>query len=136
MKTIQELKAEKQQRYDKLIADCRIFFAFNNDQFSEGIKKIELKEGEKVIPIGAGGYMPKAEVDHFVQGQKDINKWYKGAVKENKARKQNIAYELANHEAYYTNDIQDTMDALGEDYTEEEVIKVFNETKEEMYEKL
>ena len=32
--------------------------------------------------------------------------------------------ELANHEAYYTGDISDTMEALGKDYTEAEVLEV------------
>ena len=42
-----------------------------------------------------------------------------------KTRKQEIAYELANHEAYYTGDISDTMEALGKDYTEAEVLEVY-----------
>ena len=129
MKTISEIKSEKEQRYNKLITDCRIFFAFNNDQFTEGLKKIELKEGEKIVALGAGGYIPKNEIDKFVQGQKEVNKWYKDTIKDNKARKQNIAYELNNHEAFYTNDISDTLDALGEGYSEEEVLEVFRAEK-------
>ena len=66
---------------------------------------------------------------------KDIDIWYKAEIKANKARKQNIAYELANHEAYYTNDIEDTLQALGGDYTKEEVLTVFNQERKKQYAK-
>lgn len=38
-----------------------------------------------------------------------------------------IAYELRNHEAHYTGDISDTMEALGKGFTAKEVRKVYNE---------
>jgi len=61
-----------------------------------------------------------------------INKWYKDATKDANARKANIAYELANHEAYYTYEIEDTLDALGEGYTAAEVWAVFNAEKKKV----
>lgn len=117
------IKKEKQLRVDNLLKDCRVFFAFSTEQFNEG--KTPLEIGEKYISIGAGGYMPNSKIKQFEEGFESIKKWYKSAIKENKLRKQNIAYELNNHEAYYTNDITDTVSALGEDYTEAEVLEVF-----------
>lgn len=128
MKNIQEIKKEKQEKTDKLITDCLVFFAFSNEQFVKN--KTKLEEGEKYVSIGAGGYMPKSKVDSFTNGLAEINKTYKAEIKANKgARRANIVYELANHEAYYTGDITDTIVALGSGYTRKEVLKIYNEEK-------
>lgn len=120
---ITDLKVEKQNKVDALITSCRVFFAFSNEQFTSNMPTLE--EGDKIVSMGAGGYLPKSQVQNWIDGMDAIGKWYKGATKSIKLRKQNIAYELSNHEAYYTGDISDTLDALGEDYTREEVLEVF-----------
>ena len=38
-----------------LMESCRVFWAFSNEQFSEGKKKIGLLEGEKLVDLGMGG---------------------------------------------------------------------------------
>ena len=124
MKTLTEIKAEKQSKFSALLDECLVFFAFSDEQFQEG--KTPLKEGEKYVAMGSGGYMPKGKVKQYLEGSEAIDKWYKEAIKERKLRKENIAYELSNHEAYYTNDISDTLEALGSDYTAGEVKEVFN----------
>jgi len=126
MKTIQEIKKEHSTKLDELLKECQIFWAFSDAQFAEN--KVQLAEGDKYVSIGAGGYMPKSLVDRYIDGSKALKKWYSAAVKENKgARRANIAYELANHEAYYTGSIADTLAALGSGYTAKEVWKVYYE---------
>lgn len=127
MKTIQEIKKEKEVKVSELITACSMFFAFSTEQFNES--KTPLQEGEKYVHIGMGAYLPKGKVKVYISGLEAIGKWYRAEVKANKARKQNIAYELNNHEAFYTNDIEDTMRTLGSDYTHAEVQKVFNEER-------
>lgn len=128
MKTLTEIKAEKQASLDSLLNTCGVFFAFSDEQFEKN--KTPLKDGEKYVSIGAGGYMPKSKVDAFLQGTEQIEKVFKLEIKNTKdLRRQNIAYELANHEAYYTGEISDTLDALGEGYTAKEVWKVYNAEK-------
>lgn len=122
-KNISEIKSENQKRSDQLFKDCDVFFAFSNSQFNES--KTPLQEGEKYVSIGGGGYLPKSKYAALDAGIDDIEKWYKNELKKNKARKANIAYELANHEAYYTGCINSTLDALGNDYTIEEVREVY-----------
>jgi len=78
-----------------------------------------------------GGYLPKSNVDTFLNGMEKLNKDYKAAIKAHKLRPKLIAYELANHEAYYTGDIQPTLDSLGSDYTAEEVYTVYRATLKE-----
>lgn len=133
MKKLTDIKIEQSAKVDELMKKCLVFWAFSNQQFTEN--KTELQPGEKYVSIGAGGYMPKGQVNNWNEGWKNINTWYKAAIKDNKARKINIAYELNNHEAYYTNDIQDTLDTLGSDYTRNEVQAVFNKEKIKEYAK-
>lgn len=123
MKTLQDIKTEKQNKVNALITDCAMFFAFSNEQFEKN--KTPLKEGEKYVSAGAGGYMPKGNVETFINGMKDIETWYKSEIRNSKKRKENILYELCNHEAFYTNDIEDTLNHLGSDYSEKEVMDVF-----------
>lgn len=124
MKTIHEIKAEKEAKVSELIKACLMFFAFSNEQFAEN--KTPLQEGEKYVHLFAGAYMPKGQVDNYLKGIESINKWYKGEVNVNKKmRETEILYELNNHEAYYTGSIEDTILSLGKDYTRKEVWKVY-----------
>lgn len=123
--TLQEIKKEREARQSALFERCRLFWAFSNEQFAEN--KTPLKEGEKYVSIGMGGYLPKSEVDNFTSGMKELSKWYNQTIKAEKLRRQEIIYELSNHEAWYTGDIEDTLNALGPDYTLEEVRTVYNE---------
>ena len=109
-----------------LMDKCKVFWAFSNEQFAEGKKKIGLLEGEKLVDIGAGGFMPARNKDIFLKGMNDIDIAFKEAMKDEKARRTHILYELENHEAYYTRSIDDTMAALGDDFTCEEVLAVFD----------
>ena len=133
--TYQEIKDKKQKDYNDLFTNCGVFWAFNNEQFKEGYEKVKptMAEGEKLVAIGAGGYMPKHNVEALMAGTKAIDETFKAQIAENKAREQHILYELNNHEAYYTGTIDATLDALGEDYTEEEVQAVFKKFRAEKY---
>jgi hypothetical protein len=102
---LQELKKQKEDKVTQLIKDVRMFFAFSTEQFQEN--KTQKEEGEKYVHIGAGAYMPKSQVNNWINGIKEIEKQYKTAVKGNKLRKQEIAYQLNNYECYYTGDISD-----------------------------
>lgn len=123
MNNLQTIKAEKESKISELIEKCSMFFAFSNEQFNQN--KTPLQEGEKYVSIGMGSYLPKGQVDNYINGVKEINKWFKDTIKSNKVRREHILYELCNHEAFYTNDIGDTLETLGEYYTEAEVMEVF-----------
>lgn len=122
----QEIKDQKQKKYDTLLTDCKIFFAFSNEQFAAN--KTELKEGEKYVSIGAGGYMPKSRVEEFIAGQKAIDKWAKNEIKQSKQEEAEIAYELCNFECYYTGSIEDAVGALP-NYTPKQIQAVYDKNK-------
>jgi hypothetical protein len=125
---LHEIKKLEQEKHTVLFNECGLFWAFSDKQFAEN--KTPLKEGEKYVSIGGGGYLPKGNVDKFTDGMKSISKWFKETVKNNKLRREQIIYELSNHEAWYTYELEDTLAALGSDFTKEEVLKVFNEEVE------
>jgi hypothetical protein len=122
------IKKDREDQISALINSTGMFFAFSTEQFNEN--KTPLKEGEKYVSIGMGAYIPKGNVDSYISGIEAIGKAYRAAVKNNKLRYKEIAYELNNHEAYYTGDITDTLEALGSDYTHDEVMIVFYKERE------
>lgn len=121
---ILEIKKERENRQSENFKKNGVFFAFSDKQFEEN--KTALKEGDKYVSLGAGGYIPKSNVENFLHETEMITKWFNSEVNKTKqTRIKHIEYELYNHEAFYTHDITSTLYALGNDYTEKEVIKVF-----------
>lgn len=125
---ISELKKQEQDKISVLFNEIGLFWAFSDKQFHEN--KTPLREGEKYIRIDGGGFMPAGNWEAFKKGMKEIREWYDAAIKGDNLRRSHIVYELGNHEAWYTCDIESTLAALGPDYTAEEVWLVFNEERE------
>ena len=132
MKTIPQIKQEQENKMTELFRLNGVFFAFSNTQFDEN--KTTLEEGDKYVSIRSGGYAPKSKAAAFWTGMDNLDKWYKAEIKANKARKAHILYELNNHEAYYTGCIESTLECLGEDYSEAEVLAVFRNRKHQIAE--
>lgn len=118
------IKEEKEKMTDELFKKCGVFFAFSNEQFNKN--KTPLKEGEKYVSIGVGGYMPKGNYAAFVEGMKSIKKFGKNKVKENNLAETEILYELNNHECFYTGDYSDVVDMFKGTYTREQIRDVYN----------
>jgi len=131
MKTIYELKEERQEKLSGLIKECKMFFAFSNQQFEEN--KTPLTEGDKYLSLGSGTYLPKSNINKWKEGVTALSNWFISQVQEQ--REAYIRYELSNHEAYYTGDIDSAFEALEGNFTREEVQSVFNveRRKEENY---
>lgn len=123
MATIAELKQARENKNTELFNRVNLFWAFSNEQFEKN--KTPLKEGEKYVSIGMGGFLPKGNVEEFKNGLDEIEKWYKGEIKKNKAGEKEIAYELHNHECFYTNDITDVVEMFEGTYTREQIWKVY-----------
>ncbi len=127
MKTLTEIRKEEEEKHTQLFSECGLFWAFSNEQFATN--KTPLQEGEKYVSIGAGGYMPKHNIDKFEKGMKEIGKWRKGEIKSNKLQYKQIAYELSNHECYYTGDISDVVDLFAGTYSAEQIRKVYDKER-------
>lgn len=117
METYQDLKIRQAKELNEFEG---IFFAFNNEQFAEGMEKVGLIEDAKQIySLGAGGYIRKDR-------SKDFSAMFRRHAEEKKTRKQeekflfdSLVYELKNHEYCITLDTSDAINALG--YKKEDI---------------
>ena len=131
--TITELKQKKQNMYSTIFEDLGVFFAFGNEQLQEGLDNLKQKglllEGEKLAPIGAGGFLPSKNMTDFKNELAKVEKWYKYQIKDLKEGKKSlILHELRNYECFYSNDISDTFEVLLPlGITKKEIEKVYNE---------
>ena len=114
-----------QAQTTRVLDKYKCFFAFGNKQFNE--KKLE---GIKYLSLGGGLIVPKENVDAFLDETDKNNEISKKEYLEKYGKLNIIKMELANHEAYYTRDIEDTYDevkSLG--ISLKEVQKVFSTSK-------
>jgi hypothetical protein len=127
--TYQELKQQRQAKYDELFKEIGLFWAFSNEQFDEGAKKHPVDEGFKYCSIGSGGYFPGQNKQAWNDGMDAIRAWEKQATKEmketNAETEKAILYELNNHEAFYSGEIDDVVDLFEGVYTREQIRKVY-----------
>ncbi len=115
MKTFYQITKERHQKEFNEFTNKNMFFAFDKKQFEEGMKKLGLDPSEtnKIVSIGAGGYLLKNKIDDF----KSLSKKQKKELKQLRKNKKQFAtdlfaYELANHEFGLTYDLSETLDAL------------------------
>ena len=76
--TYQEMKKTVQKKYDDFLHDYA-FFAFSNEQFEEGKKKLNVGPDNKLVRIYGGGFLLSSKVDDFralVKECDDIKKQY------------------------------------------------------------
>ena len=118
MKTLNDYTSDK---ISAVLEKHGAYFAFSKKQFEE--KQVE---GVKYVTDGSGMVCPKENYEQLVKEMLEI---YEEGVKQDIAENGLTAIikrELANYECYYTNDIEDAVDAL-ESYgiTHEQVLTVF-----------
>lgn len=90
-------------------------FAFNDKQFDEMMKKWDLKPTDirEILSIGGGGYIrrddSKAMHEMFERHESEL----KAAMQDYDFAFEAFSYELGNHEYCITQDVSDTLEALG-----------------------
>ena len=102
-------------RHQEEVNNFPMFFAFSNEAFDEGMKKLGLdpSEMDKIVSIGAGGFIRKADKQEFLDMFARQKKEMAEARKKKKTLYGMFKYELANHEYCVTYDSTDALDALG-----------------------
>jgi len=118
METYQELKTRQAEELNDFEG---IFFAFNNEQFKEGMEKIGLTitDIKQIFSLGAGGYIRKDKSAEFNAMFKRHAEEKKTAKQEEKFLFDSLVYELQNHEYGYTYDLTPALEALG--YKKEDI---------------
>jgi len=109
----------------ELLDSTGSFFAFGDKQFEEA-----KKEGVTYVSMGMGLICPKDQADYFHKAHAEI---YKAGVKkdlEENGKEGVIKRELANHECYYTGEIEQCADALNSyGITNDEIMAVYREQR-------
>ena len=102
------LQDKHQAEYDAF----PMIFAFSNEQFEQGLKKLDATPKE-IVSLGYGTYIRKADISDFEKMVTRLNN-EKSEMLNNNDRYlyQAFLYELANHEYGYTYDIEPTLQAL------------------------
>jgi hypothetical protein len=96
------------------------FFAFNDEQFEEGLKKLNVTIKE-IYSIEGGGFIKKTDSDKYAELWETISKENEEAMKNPSFVYEAFRYELGNHEYCITYDETDTLESLN--LTSEEVDK-------------
>lgn len=114
-----ESYAQMKKRHQEEVNDFPMIFAFNGNQFREGMAKLGLRpdETEKIVSIGAGGYIRKSDADALkalFRRQKREKAEAMAADKDGSGYLyQMFRAELSNHEYGYTRDAESALEALG-----------------------
>lgn len=101
---------QKKKVDDFIAANC--FFAFTEEDFKAGAKKLNASPENKLISIGAGGFIlakKKSEMKELLEEMRLEKREY---LKNDEQLKDAIFYELGNHEYNYTYDATEALDAL------------------------
>ena len=108
MKYLSEIMEHKQS---KLFKEKKVFFAFSNEQFKEGVEKHNLNKENKVVNMGQGMFCPSGNVKEVIEQMDLIYK--EGIIEDMKQGKEKVIYrELCNHECFYVGDYTDCINKL------------------------
>ena len=130
VKSISELKKEQQGKLSAIFDRYGIFFAFSTQQFNEQ------RKGGVTYARGTGGMLiPENNVDDYraaiCQHVKDCDAEFRKHVPLDNY----IAYELANHEAWYTGSVSAAFSAVRGAYPEctlDDMWRVYKNKREEV----
>lgn len=119
-----ELRNKQQNRFNEW-TEGKMFFAFSEEQFNDGMKEIGLdpkQDIEKIVRIPGGGYLLKkyrGDMERiFDEHEKEIQDLIASDPDGLGFVYEMFYAELANHEFSYTRDPDDALDALGLTYRE------------------
>ena len=133
-----ELKRKQQEE----VNNFPMVFAFSNEQFEEGMKKLGLTvdDTDKVYSIPGGGFIRKTDSKALTDMLNRHGEEMEKAIAEDTTGENFIyemfRYELNNHEYGYTRDITDTLNSLDltvEDLNNDDrLLKGLNKAKKEI----
>jgi hypothetical protein len=124
--TYQELKTSHSNAINKIMTKHRVFWAFSNERLEEGKKLLNITDNKDIVSIGAGGFIPKLNINALTKDLKQENLKYIKTLKEIKEQKEkSILYELNNFEAFLTGEIDEVIKIFKGIYTIKEIKKVY-----------
>lgn len=119
-----EMKNKHQDRINAL----PLQFAFNKQQFEEGMRNLGLSpdETDKVCSIPAGGFILKKDRELVLTAFKETNEEMSDALaNDDDFCIEALIYEMGNHEYGYTMEPDDTLESLGLSLEDERTNRLF-----------
>ena len=113
--TYQQITKRHQKEFGKL----PIFFAFNTQQFKEGMERFGLKETDilSIFKLPGGGFYKREDSDLIKEWYERTEREFKNALSEDTTGEgfifEMFDYELSNHEYCVTGDLEETLNAAG-----------------------
>ncbi|MBO5178955.1 MAG: DUF3846 domain-containing protein [Clostridia bacterium] len=110
-----EMREQQQKEYDQIPK----MFAFDDEQFKSGLKKLGLTENKKnnIVPIGFGGFIRTQDIKQYNDMQNRFMKEFQHSIMADKSGEKFIKgmflEEMRNHEYSYTNDLEPVLNSLG-----------------------
>ncbi len=112
-----------QNKQTEMFNQFGAIFAFSQKQFDE-----QKKENVIYVNIGLGLLCPKENAKKCIESINEISKEKVSLDLKYNSKESIIKRELYNREAFYTGELDDTIEALCEyPFTKEEIYKVFKE---------
>ena len=118
-----------EQKYSEMYSELGAFYAFNKQQFNEGLEKAGgLEKTGKYVHVGGGLCCPKKNVDALLEGFKEIKtKWENDRKRVDQVKLKFVGIDNWNRPVWKAPDTKEYYGSVTElfDYeaTEEEVLK-------------
>lgn len=123
MKTLDNYMDEMKE---KLFNECGLFFAFNDEQFKSGLKKVNADVNNKVVGLGAGVFVLSKNAEKFLKEIKKVRKLGINQDLSENGKYNIIMRELGNFETEITYDLNPVIKELkGYNIPIEEIREVF-----------
>lgn len=121
-----EMKEKHSKEYEDF-SKGKVFYAFSDKQFKEGMQKLNLdadkdEDLKKIVHFFSGCYALRSEADNLAKLLESFTEEQRKLIEEDTTGEGFIysmfKYELANNEYGYTYTLEDTLDALKLTYEE------------------
>ncbi|MEZ8991013.1 hypothetical protein AB4571_01855 [Vibrio breoganii] len=127
METVNEVAGEK---ISEIMTKCGAFFAFGQEQLSEGLAKTKESGFSGVakdyVRTGAGMIVPRSTAKECKEQMHQAYVDAMDTIIKKHGRKAVIRYQFSNYECYYSGDPDDAIDALlPYGFTKEEILAEF-----------
>lgn len=115
---------QHQKSFNDEFSKLPVFWAFGNDQFNEGVKKLGLAENDfdKICRIQGGGFLLKSAKQDYIEFFQKRDKELNEILSDENEMIEAIAYEMMNREYFYSYDKDDIFDALGIEQNEKNLM--------------
>ena len=123
-KSIHEIRKQQQDEHSDMLKSLGIFFAFSDYQFES-----QKQEGFEYYSTGYGMQVPKHKLEDYKTKSREISEKYNKMYAQLIGLDKFIADTLDNQEAYYSGDLEETLEIVQATFPEctyDDVQKIYN----------